>query len=74
MNSQRYRGRKIRDLAKLTDELMLALPAGLTTLTPALEQRFDEIVGPLSKEDWVRLWAVFVPRHMPDHAKRILAS
>jgi hypothetical protein len=66
--------RPIEQLVEITDEHMRALPFGCTSLTPELEQRFADIAGPLSKEDWKRLHAFFVIRHMPEYTKEILSS
>jgi hypothetical protein len=66
--------KSIDELVNMADELMRALPLGAASVTPALEQKFLDIVGSLSREDWGRLWAVFVLRYMPDYAKEILAS
>jgi hypothetical protein len=49
----------------MAEELMRALPPRAASITPTLEQKFLDIVGPLFREDRGRLWSVFVLRYMP---------
>ena len=67
-------GRSIEELVEFSDELMMALPFGVSSLTPDLERRFAEKVASLTDEDWHRLWAVFGLWHMPEYAEELLAS
>ena len=45
-------GRSIEELVEFSDELMMALPFGVSSLTPDLERRFAEKVASLTDEDW----------------------
>ena len=64
----------LEELEQITDELMRALPPGVASLTPELEQRFANIVGPLFEDDWKRLYATFVFRCMTECATEVMTG
>jgi hypothetical protein len=67
----------IEELVKIADRLMLACPRRIgdeRPLTAEEDAQLAEIAGPLTEEDFKRLYTVFLVRHMPAEAKAILSQ
>lgn len=66
--------RTLEELAEIADKLVLEVPCMGACITPQLEAQLHEIVGNLTKEDWKRLWVVFMIRHFPQRVAKFLGK
>ncbi len=62
----------VDELAEIARRLLFQAPSYGESLTPEDERRREVLVGPLSREDWIRLWTVWVLMLTPKYAPALL--